>query len=181
MEKKEAKAPSLNTPLFSVSGLLRLLEIDKESRERALALAIIILEEEIKLQGDINGSEDLLQAKLRLVETLPDKATQTFKQLLTEAQVNLNAFLRAQKETFYSTDDAVREMIEEKSIPAKLVKAMLGGKWPEHPFNFDAVGSFAISKYDTLVPGNLEYPAPGPDFQLQLKMVNDPQDLFKEK
>jgi len=181
MKKKEARAPSLGTPLLSAIGLLHFLEIDKEERSNAIALAIMILEEEIKLRVDINGSKDLLQAKLQLIEKLPEKTAQTLRLILTELKVNLTSFLRAQKEVFYSTNDAVREMIEEKSIPAKLVKAMLGGKWPEHPFNFDAVGSYAISEHDTLVPGDLEDPAPGPDFQLQFKMVNDPLNLFKEE
>jgi hypothetical protein len=52
-------------------------------------------------------------------------------------------------------------------IPGKLVKAMLGGKWPEHHgFCFDAVAVWKVERGGRLVPydGENGSPCPGPDF-----------------
>ena len=61
-------------------------------------------------------------------------------------------------------------------IEGDVVKAMLGGKWPEfHGFAFDAVPFWHVTSYGTLTPMDGEdkdsIPIPGPDFKLV--MVDD--------
>jgi len=51
-------------------------------------------------------------------------------------------------------------------VPTRLVKAMLGGEWPEaRGFCFDAVDHFRCED-GRLVPYDGFDPAPGPDFEL---------------
>jgi hypothetical protein len=178
MREKKAKPLNFNTPLLSIKGLLRLLEINKDERVNAITLATMIMKERIRLKAGADGSEHILQFGYELVNRLSNKAAKELSQILAEMETNLDSFLRAQKEVFYSIDDAVLDMIKEKRIPAKLVHTMLGGNWPEHPFNFCCIYNFIIEEDGTLVPNDgMGEPAPGPDFKLS--MVSDPLDFFK--
>lgn len=187
MEKKEIKALDLDAPLLSLRDLLCLLEIDKNERGNAIGLIIMLGKEKIELKTAMaTGSGPLLEVTDGLVNMVPDKKVKAgIKEVSARIEANMDSFLLEQKRTFFSFDDAIKEMIAEKSVPVCLVKAMLGGQWPEHPFNFDCVDSFMIEEDGTLVPdAGFGEPAPGPDFKLRFEMANDPLNLFaaeKEK
>jgi hypothetical protein len=111
----------------------------------------------------------------RLASKLPAGSAAEFLRILDGIEKNIKLFRQEQKDVFYSTSDAVDEMVTEKRVPARLVKAMLGGKWPKHEFNFDCINYFMLEKDGTLIPGAGDgEPAPGPDFKLKFEMVNDP-------
>jgi len=65
-------------------------------------------------------------------------------------------------------------------FPTKLVKAMLGGKWPDNPddFAFDAVDHYRLvinSDYSLLFVGyDGGAPTPGPVFQIIIGKTDDP-------
>jgi len=104
--------------------------------------------------------------------TAPENVRQIFEAALNELEQNAKEAIEGILRTFISENDVVNAIIKKKRIPTRLVKAMLGGKWPKHDFNFDAVDHFRVIK-GTLVPDDgTDEPAPGPD--LKLFMVNDP-------
>jgi len=180
VKEKKAKPLDLNTPLLSLTNLIHLLEIDKNEKTNAIALIIMIGKEKIAIKTDTGGSKEILKTYNALVNNLQDKIAKRLEQVLKEVEAHMDSFLHEQKDIFYSLDDAVMNMIEEKRIPAKLVKAMLGGKWPNHDFNFNCIDDFILEEDGTLVPNDgLGEPAPGPDFKLKFKMINDPTNLFR--
>lgn len=170
--KKEGNKPlDLDTPLLSLNALVDIFEIEEYERGNAIALIMMMTEEENKS----NASKGLVHAYNEIIKKLPEGVVKKITQVLEKIAAARKSFLQDQERIFFSLDDAVDAMIENKSIPARLVKAMLGGKWPEHPFNFCCVDSFMIEEDGTLVPDDgMGDSAPGPDFQLQFKMVNDP-------
>ena len=174
--KKEVIPLNLDAPLLSIRTLLRFFEIDKDKRTSAIGTFLTVVDGMIKLKTGNYGSNTLLKVydELLINQLPPDIAT-VLKRLLEETKNHIESFLRDQKNVFYSPADAVDDMIEAKRIPGKLVKALLGGKWPDHPFNFDSPDGFMMEKDGTLVPAaGFGEPAPGPDFKLFFKMVNDP-------
>jgi len=58
-------------------------------------------------------------------------------------------------------------------IESEVVKALLGGEWPEyHGYGFGAEECWMVTKHGTLTPmdgrGFDAEPVPGPDFKLEL-------------
>jgi hypothetical protein len=106
---------------------------------------------------------------------VPDEEWSVLTKALNEIKANIREAVAESKRTYYSEDDVVDAMIKEKCIPAKLLKAMLGGKWPKTGFGFDHV-SFYTMVDGRLVPGNEEDDIPGPDFQFVSKKINDPSE-----
>lgn len=171
MEKEREKPLNLDTPLLSLNALLNLLEIEDPERMNAMTLIMMVTEEENRPVR----SPGLLHAYKGIIKKLPPETVKKIEQILEKIAAARESFLRDQQRTFYSLDDAVQNMIDNKSVPAKLVKAMLGGQWPNHPFGFECIGSYTMTKDGALVPDDgTGIEAPGPDFRLQFQMVNDP-------
>ena len=71
--------------------------------------------------------------------------------------------------TVTTLDQTPKPMIVESEV----VKALLGGKWPEHHgYGFGSEECWMVTKYGTLTPmdgrGFDASPTPGPDFRLEL-------------
>lgn len=106
--------------------------------------------------------------------TAPENFQKIFEAALNELEQNIKKAIEDTRRVFLSESDVINHIIKGKFIPAALLKAMLDGKWPKHPFNFDSIDRFRIIR-GTLVPDDgTGEPAPGPDFKLV--MVNDPTE-----
>lgn len=171
MEKKKNKALDMNTPLLSLTALLDLFEVKESERTHAIGLVLTIASKE-NLPGE---SLELIRVYKDIIKTLSDEGAKRTQAALDKIAAARKDFLQDQQRVFYSLGDAVNDMIENRSVPAKLVKALLGGQWPKHPFGFECISAYMMAEDGTLAPDDgTGIEAPGPDFQLQFKMIHDP-------
>jgi hypothetical protein len=165
MQKKEVKiVPLTEVPVLSLTAVERLIASDMNSSWPYIVLAMAKLMALFPLPRD---KEEKMETALLDGRSVEDK--KLVQATLEEIKRALNEARKEQQRVFYSLDDAVDYMIEEKSVPAKLVKAMLGGQWPDHPFGFECIGSYMMKEDGTLVPDDgTGIEAPGPDFKLEM-------------
>lgn len=168
--REEQTVPLTEVPVLSLTAIERLMASDMNSSWPYIVLAMAKLMALFPLPKD---KEERMETALLHGRNVEDK--KLIQATLEEIKQAFNEARKDQQRVFYSLGDAVDDMIENKLVPARLVKALLGGKWPEHPFSFECVGEYTMEEDGTLVPfDGVSEPAPGPDFQLQFKMVNDP-------
>ena len=76
-------------------------------------------------------------------------------------------------ESPFMDEKTYKKRISDLRIDARLVKAMLGGKWPKdkYEFGWDAVDYFKVDEDGWLIPSDgFDDEAPGPDLRLEFKV-----------
>lgn len=176
MKKSDEKSRKLRlTPIISADSLEALYKIEPGSNWQGVIFYWLILAVNQMFSQGLCDYEKYFESFTlsQRPSSIPDKEWSIFLSIFKEIKTNIKEALSEKERTFLSERDVIETMIKEKRIPNDIVKALLGGKWPEHQFNFDAVSHFKIIGHK-LVPYDGDEEAPGPNIKISLELTDDP-------
>ena len=155
-------------PVISAEDFIALFEMSIETKGFFAYYLTLFLRAILNQNGD--------ESKIGMVlpkESLSSPAAShldSFLEIIERIRSNIRDIAEDFKRQYFSENDVLKCLLKEKRVPAEFLKMILGGKWPKHDFNFDAVSHFKI-KGHKLVPYDGDEEAPGPDIEISLKLI----------